>query len=103
MIVEYTLEADGTIPTYIAEGGYFYKANDKASPQDWDIVGHTVSDDVPENLTVLNRDELITRVTNLGYKQRRAFDAPGSSYHTDTLLTNEEIESLVDDFISRAP
>ena len=42
MIVEYTLEANGTIPTYIDDGGYYPKANSNSSPQDWDLIGATV-------------------------------------------------------------
>ena len=41
-IIKYNLEANGTIPTYIADGGYFPKANSNASPQDWDLIGATV-------------------------------------------------------------
>ena len=41
-IIKYNLAADGTIPTYIADGGYFPKANSNASPQDWDLIGATV-------------------------------------------------------------
>jgi len=93
MIVEYTLEANGTIPTYIADGGYFIKANDKDSPQDWDMVGHTVNDDIPETLTVLDRATLITRLTTLGYTIRDGLE--------DRLATAEEIEADVDAFISK--
>ena len=41
-IIKYNLEANGTIPTYIDDGGYFPKANENASPQDWDLIGATV-------------------------------------------------------------
>ena len=41
-IIKYNLNADGTIPTHIADGGYFPKANSNASPQDWDLIGATV-------------------------------------------------------------
>ena len=41
-IIKYNLEANGTIPTYIADGGYYPKANSNASPQDWDLIGATV-------------------------------------------------------------
>ena len=41
-IIKYNLEADGTIPTYISDGGYYPKANGNASPQDWDMIGATV-------------------------------------------------------------
>ena len=40
-IIKYNLEANGTIPTYINDGGYFPKANSNASPQDWDLIGAT--------------------------------------------------------------
>ena len=41
-IIKYRLEANGTIPTYVADGGYYPKANGGASPQDWDLIGATV-------------------------------------------------------------
>ena len=40
-IIKYNLTAGGTIPTYIADGGYYPKANGGASPQDWDLIGAT--------------------------------------------------------------
>ena len=41
-IIKYNLTASGTIPTYIADGGYYPKANSNSSPQDWDLIGATV-------------------------------------------------------------
>ena len=41
-IIKYRLEANGTIPTYVADGGYYPKANGGNSPQDWDLIGATV-------------------------------------------------------------
>ena len=41
-IIKYTLTADGKIPTYIADGGYYPKANSNATPQDFDMIGATV-------------------------------------------------------------
>ena len=41
-IIKYNLESNGTIPTYIDDGGYFPKANGGSSPQDWDLIGATV-------------------------------------------------------------
>ena len=38
-IIKYNLTSGGTIPTYIDDGGYYPKANDNASPQDWDLIG----------------------------------------------------------------
>ena len=40
-IIKYNLESNGTIPTYIADGGYYPKANGGNSPQDWDLIGAT--------------------------------------------------------------
>ena len=40
-IIKYTLEANGTIPNYIDDGGYYPKANGGNSPQDWDLIGAT--------------------------------------------------------------
>ena len=42
-IIKYNLESNGTIPLYIDDGGYFPKANDNASPRDWDLIGATVN------------------------------------------------------------
>ena len=41
-IIKYNLNSDGTIPTYVADGGYFPKANSNASPRDCDLIGATV-------------------------------------------------------------
>ena len=41
-IIKYTLTEGGTIPTYIADGGYYPEANGGSSPQDWDLIGATV-------------------------------------------------------------
>ena len=41
-IIKYNLESNGTIPTYIADGGYYPKANGGSSPQDWDLIGATI-------------------------------------------------------------
>ena len=42
-IIKFTLEADGTIPTYMNSGGFYPKANGGASPQDWDLIGATLN------------------------------------------------------------
>ena len=41
-IIKYNLNGVGQIPAYIADGGYFPKANSNASPQDWDMIGATI-------------------------------------------------------------
>ena len=40
-IIKYNLTSGGEIPSYIADGGYYPKANSNASPQDWDLIGAT--------------------------------------------------------------
>ena len=42
-IIKYNLESNGTIPTYIDDGGYYPKANSNSSPQDWDLICATVN------------------------------------------------------------
>ena len=41
-IIKYTLTAEGTIPTYIADGGYYGQTNSNNSPQDNTYIGATV-------------------------------------------------------------
>ena len=41
-IVKYTLTAGGEVPSYIADGGYYPKANSNSAPQDYDMIGATV-------------------------------------------------------------
>ena len=41
-IIKYTLTSSGKIPSYIADGGFYPKANSNSSPQDLDLVGATV-------------------------------------------------------------
>ena len=38
-IIKYTLNADGTIPNYIIDGGYLAVSNNNPTPQDWDLIG----------------------------------------------------------------
>ena len=42
-IIKYNLTSGGEIPSYIADGGYYPKANSNASPQDWDMIGATTN------------------------------------------------------------
>ena len=42
-IIKYNLESNGTIPTYIDDGGYYPKANGGTSPQDYDMIGATLN------------------------------------------------------------
>ena len=43
-LVKYVLNADGTIPSHIIDGGYFGVSNDNANPQDVTLLGFTNDD-----------------------------------------------------------
>jgi|TARA_R100000656_G_scaffold61575_1_gene47583 hypothetical protein len=92
MIVEYKLhrnqQGNKIIPFFIIDGGYFVDGNK--------LVGIAVNDGsyIPETLVVLDRAALITRLTNLGYK---IFN---TETNEDVLATAEEIETIVDTWIS---
>ena len=59
-VVIYTLNADGTIPDYIVDGGYFACANDNASPQDLDLIGLATEDTEQPNFE--NKTKLLEYV-----------------------------------------
>ena len=96
MIIEYTLDRNEqgnlTTPSFIKDGGYFSTGNLTESTK---LVGHTVNDSssVPSNLVELDRAALITRLTNSEYSLNKDAGI--------ILATAEEIESIVDDFISK--
>ena len=46
-LIKYTLDADGTIPSYVTDGGYLAVANASSSPQDLDLIG-VATDDAPQ-------------------------------------------------------
>jgi len=58
-VTTYTLNADGTIPDFVDNGGYFPDANDNDSPQDWTLVG-VCTDDAPGD--AMTEAELVTYV-----------------------------------------
>ena len=41
---------NGRVPTFVADGGYFPKANSNDSPADWDFIGVTVDGSSEEGL-----------------------------------------------------
>lgn len=46
-MIKYTLNADGTVPDYVLDGGYLAVANASSSPQDLDLIG-VANDDAPQ-------------------------------------------------------
>jgi hypothetical protein len=49
-IIKYNLTTGGTIPTYIADGGYYPKPNTGSPPQDSDLIGATVDGSIETGL-----------------------------------------------------
>lgn len=58
-VTTYTLNADGTIPDFVDNGGYFPDARVGDSPQDWTLVG-VCTDDAPG--AAMTEAELVTYV-----------------------------------------
>jgi len=58
-VTTYILNSDGTIPSYVLNGGYFPNSRAGDSPQDWVLVG-VCSDDAPGNS--MNEAELTAYV-----------------------------------------
>ncbi len=56
----YTLEADGTIPSYIVDGGYFPVPNGNPFPQNLNLVGIATDESAQEPFT--SEAELLTYV-----------------------------------------
>jgi hypothetical protein len=52
-LVKYELNADGTIPSEILDGGHFPTDSGKASPQDLTLLGWTESESFGEEVTDL--------------------------------------------------
>ena len=51
-IILYNLTSQGNTPSFIEHGGFFAKANNNASPQDWDMIGVTTNGSSEEGLGV---------------------------------------------------
>ena len=58
-VTTYILNADGTVPDFVDDGGYFPDNRDGDSPQDWTLVGVCI-DDAPGN--AMTEAELVTYV-----------------------------------------
>ena len=58
-VTTYTLNADGTIPDFVDNGGYFPDSRVGDSPQDWTLVG-VCTDDAPGD--AMTEAQLVTYV-----------------------------------------
>lgn len=63
-LIVYKLNADGTIPSYIINGGYLAWNNNGISPQDWDLVGVATDDAQQEGFA--NKESLTAYVESKG-------------------------------------
>jgi len=77
-----------SVPSFIVSGGHFKDGNK--------YVGIAANDGtyIPSTLVVLDREALITKLTNIGYTVHDPENIEGR------LATAEEIETAVDTFIS---
>jgi hypothetical protein len=67
-LIKYTLTAEGTIPEYVTDGGYLAFDNNKAWPQNLDLIG--VAIDAAPQTGFVNKAALLSYVNenNLVYK-----------------------------------
>ena len=102
-IIKYKLTESGTIPTYIADGGYFPKANSNASPQDWDMIGATVDGSSETGLGELADKAAIVTYLNTYTSDWKDTDADGNEVDFDqdaaaTVLWAKKISSYFKEF-----
>jgi len=73
-VVVYTLTDKGEVPSYIIDGGYFAKANELSSPQDFDLVG-LASDEATE-LELASKAAVIDYVSSFieGFEHPTTFE-----------------------------
>lgn len=63
-IINYTLEANGQIPSFIIDGGYFPVANSNPSPQDFTMIG--LANDDAVGYEYQSQQELIDYLSTVG-------------------------------------
>jgi hypothetical protein len=82
-IIKYTLTANGTIPTYIADGGYLPNANSNSSPQDLDMIGATVDGSSETGLGELVNEAAIKSYLNSYASDWKDIDDNGNEIDFD--------------------
>lgn len=65
-VIKYTLTAEGTIPTYVLNGGHLPVANNNAWPQDLDLIG-SATDDAPGEVFA-TKEDLLAYVTEQNFE-----------------------------------
>ena len=82
-IIKYNLTSGGEIPSYIADGGYYPKANSNASPQDWDMIGATVDGSSETGLGELADKAAIVTYLNTYTSDWKEMDGEGNETDFD--------------------
>ena len=82
-IIKYNLTAVGQIPSYIADGGYYPKANSNNSPQDWDMIGATKDGSSETGLGELADKAAIVTYLNTYTSDWKQEDAEGNEVDFD--------------------
>ena len=82
-IIKYNLTSGGTIPTYIADGGYYPKANSNSSPQDYDMIGATVDGSSETGLGELANKAAIKTYLDTYTSDWKDMDADGNDIDFD--------------------
>jgi hypothetical protein len=62
-LIRYTLTEEGTIPTYVVDGGHLAIANAKTWPQNYDLIG-VATDSAPE-VGFQDKEELATYLESI--------------------------------------
>jgi|TARA_R110000824_G_scaffold1374_3_gene6995 hypothetical protein len=88
-IIRYTLLSSGKTPVNVIDGGYFIKSNGGQSPQDYDMVGLS--------LTWTGLEEYTTKISFENYIKSFISDSVNE-------LTNETIlvQDLIDNFWNKS-
>ena len=81
-IIKYDLTSGGEIPSYIADGGYYYP-NSNASPQDWDMIGATVDGSSETGLGELADKAAIVTYLNTYTSDWKEMDSEGNETDFD--------------------
>jgi hypothetical protein len=82
-LITYTLEADGTVPAYVVDGGYFADTREGPSPQDWTLVGWATDDAPGDEVT-----DLRAYLVSLGAESWT--DAEGEPFDIDAAVAYVE-------------
>ena len=88
-VIRYTLLANGTVPSNVADGGYFLKQNGGQSPQDYDMIGLSL------NWTGI--EEYTTKTSFENYIKSFVSDSV-DQFIGETIL----VQDLIDDFWNKS-